>query len=172
LDVSFPQFVFSDPLVHYSKGVFQLHVIDFLSWIYFEFSNLDKRESFARQQLALARRVSDQQLIAYTLTQIGWVAEKRGNYQVAEGHFRNAIPHFVRLGDRPQQVEFTFLLGELMFLKGDFNCAKALMREALNFIQHANIGGFHRNEQLLIRFVLAVSTQYEQAEKYFSEEDQ
>jgi predicted ATPase/DNA-binding SARP family transcriptional activator len=151
---------------------FKLRVMDNLSWTYVQSGNLEVRKRFARQRLALARRIGDQQTIADGLGQIGWVAEKKGNYQVAERHYRDAIPLFRRVGDQPHLVEYTFLLGELMFFKGDFDRAEILMREALKVIRISNIGGLHQNEQTINNAILVILEQYEQAVEYFPKDDQ
>jgi tetratricopeptide (TPR) repeat protein len=151
---------------------FKLRVMDCLSWTYVWSGDLDARESFARQRLALARRIGDQQTIADGLGQIGWVAEMKGNYQVAEQHYRDAIPLFRRVGDQPHLVEYTFLLGELMFFKGDFKHAEVLMREALKVIRTSNIRGLHQTEQMIAGAILVILEHYQQAVDYFPEDDQ
>ena len=142
---------------------FKLRVMDYLSWTYVWSGDLEARESFARQRLALARRIGDGQTIGDCLGQIGWVAEMKGNYEAAEGHYRDAIPLFRRVGDQPHLAEYTRLLGGLLFLKGDFDGAEVLMSEALKVIRRSNIVGLLRSEQMIATAILVISEQYEQA---------
>lgn len=90
-------------------------------------------EWFERSRAAAGKVTPNDDLLAMLENYMGAVAEARGDYQRAVGHFRASLRHRRRIGDRFGTCAVLRNLGELARASGDRAWARRILRGCIRF---------------------------------------
>jgi CHAT domain-containing protein/tetratricopeptide (TPR) repeat protein len=97
--------------------------------------NLGEAETSLGQALEIAKELRAQEIEAQTLASLGWVANARGDFSRALGHFQEALALATRLNHVPQLIFIHNGIGRSHAGQRRFDEALAAFRRALELVE-------------------------------------
>ncbi len=123
--------------------------------VLFDLYEHDRAEELCRESLALYRELGDKRGITFSLSLLGWVAQRRFQREVASALHEEGLALARELGDKRGIAEACYDLSYLAFSQGDYSRSYALKEESLALFRE--LGDKWRIASLLLQVVSVAS---------------
>lgn len=121
----------------------------------FDLYEHDRAEALCRESLDLYRELGDKQGISFSLSLLGWVAQRRFQREAAYALHEEGLALSRELGDKRGVAEAYYDLSYLAFSQGDYSRSYTLKEESLALFRE--LGDTWRIASLLLQVVSVAS---------------